>query len=606
MRRTLLSTVAAASVLLSASVQQANASGLEIGNVAFFHPDGAALQQWNAARMYWEGPDEALQWDRLPWIAVYRGHMADRLTGTSNGGATVHGFGYKVIGPNSYGTDDGRSILSLSGYAGSISREAANNGHPTGIVNDGDIAGEPGTGAFFAETSTRGQPEFQSLQVLGGRPGFNGFDGDPMMDPDIKDGEPDPVVVLGGGERFFLSEGTPYCGTDTPTMDNPMLDCFVHFDAISAAEDVRDGTSPDDAIIENGPTREDGRNLLKEAVDDGYVVIRTRHQYQQLLRKLRQDPQYAPKVLGVFAADDTFNDQPEERVRAAGLVRNPSTPLPDEVRGFSPTAALDKLGDLVIWGTPAGEWGPMENPTAFDTPNSVNPPSVRELTLIATIILDRRSEQVDKPFHLVIEVESTDNLPNNTNAIGTLRALKRADDVVRTLRQLELRRDIFSENENPFPTLILTAADSDGGAMQLLSSNRVDNIDDPVGAVAVNRTELPDEERLPNFLDGLGGREVFAPFKAEPDALSQFRPLADGEGSIDDAINVGQLRFAISWPSSADVAGGIISRAQGANAEQLQSRFSTRFDSTDVYRMQYATLFGIMLPSSKGQLAPSR
>ncbi len=121
-------------------------------------------------------------WDKLPWMAVYRGHMADRLTGTSNGGATVHSFGYKVIGPNSYGTDDGREILSLSGYPGSISREAANLGHPTGLVNDGDIAGEPGTGAFFAETATRGEPEFQSLQLLGGRPGFNGYAGNPEQD----------------------------------------------------------------------------------------------------------------------------------------------------------------------------------------------------------------------------------------------------------------------------------------------------------------------------------------------------------------------------------------------------------------------------------------
>ena len=615
MRKVLLSAAAAVLVTSGAAAEpriseprspEPRDNELEVGNVVFFHPDGSALQQWNAARMYWEGPDGFLQWDRMPWMAIYRGHMADRLTGTSNGGATTHAFGFKVTGPNSYGKDNGRTILSLSGYPGSISREAANAGHPTGLVNDGDIAGEPGTGAFFAETDTRGEPAFQTLQLLGGRPGFNGFDGDPEADPDITDGEPDPVVILGGGERFFLPEGTPYCGSSRLSLRQPRLDCFVHFDAIGAAEDVRDGMTPDQAILENGPARSDGRNLLQEAAADGYVIIRTRQQFNRLLRNLRNDPDYAPKVLGVFAADDIFNDQPEERVRAAGLIRSPETPIPDEVRRLPDDLALDKIGDLVIWGTPAGAWGPEQAPAAFETPNSVNPPSVRELTRMATLILDRRSRTADRPFHLVVEVESTDNLPNNTNAIGTLRALKRSDDVIRELRQLEQRRGLFGSGIGAFPTLLLTAADSDGGAMQVLSVNRAENVDDPVGSISANRTELPDEERLPNPLDGLGGREVFPPFQAEPDALFQFRPLADGAGETEGAITVERLRFAVSWPSGADVAGGIISRAQGANAGLLQSMFSGRFDNTDAYRLQYATLFGRMLPRAIGDLAPDR
>lgn len=580
---------------------------LEVGNVVFFHPDGSALQQWNAARMYWEGPDALLQWDRLPWMAVYRGHMADRLTGTSNGGATTHAFGYKVIGPNSYGTDDGRSILSLSDYPGSISREAANAGYPTGLVNDGDIAGEPGTGAFFTETATRGEPEFQSLQLLGGRPGFNGFDGDPEEDPDITDGEPDPVVILGGGEAFFLPEGTPWCGDLRPRLGRPNLDCFIHFDPIGAAEDVQDGMSPDDAIIANGPTRDDGRNLLMEAVDDGYTVIRTRREYNQLMRALRRDPYYAPKVLGVFAANDIFNDQPEERVRAAGLLRDFMTPIPPEVRNLPLDLAIDKIGDLVIWGTPASYWGPDADPSAFYSPNSVNPPTVAELTKMALIILDRRSRKVGTPFHVVVETESTDNLPNNTNAIGTLRALKRSDNVIREFRRFERRAGIYGRGPGgEYPSLILTAADSDGGAMQVLSLNRTEDVDRPVGAISANRTELPGEVPLPNPLDGLGGREVFPPFRAEPDALFLARPLPNGQGETDGAIFVERLRFAVSWPGSPDVAGGILSRAQGPNASLLQTVFSGRFDNTDVYRLQYATLFGEWLPRAVGDLAPDR
>ncbi len=593
---------------------------IEIGNVVFYHPDGSGLNHWTASRMYWDGPDGTSQWDRLPWMAVYRGHMADRLTGTSNGGATVHAFGFKVIGPNSYGTDNGRAIRALSGYPGSISREAASLGHPTGLVNDGDIAGEPGTGAFFAETATRGQPEAHSLQLIAGRPGFNGprtcpgdqvLDGitfpqsDPNADCDVTDGgDPDPIVIMGGGERFFLPQGTPYCGDAVLTLAEPRLDCFVHFDAIGAAEDVRDGMTPEQAIIENGPTREDGRNLLQEAAADGYVVIRTRGQFDEFVEKYQFNPSAAPKVLGLFSADDIFNDAPEERVRAAGLVRSPETPIPDEVLDLPVEEALAKIGDLIIWGTPAGPWGPAENPFAFTTANSVNPPSSREMARMANILLQESSRQVGKPYHLVLETESNDNIPNNTNAIGTLRALKRANDVIGHLRWVAEGQGQFAEAA--FPTLILTAADSEAGGIQVLSLNRTEDEDAPVGFVAANRTELPDEEILPNPADGLGGREVFPPFKAAPDALSEFRPLPDGTGSTEDAISVKELRFSVTWPSSADVAGGIVSRAQGPNASQLQSRFSSGFDSTDVYRMQYLTLFGELLPPSIGQLAPDR
>jgi alkaline phosphatase len=54
------------------------------------------------------------------------------------------------------------------------------------------------------------------------------------------------------------------------------------------------------------------------------------------------------------------------------------------------------------------------------------------------------------------------------------------------------------------------------------------------------------------------------------------------------------------------VAGAIVSRAEGINADLLRSEFSTRFDSSDVYRMVYLTLFGELLPASYGTTAPDR
>jgi alkaline phosphatase len=71
-------------------------AGQEVGSAIFFHPDGMGVNYWGAVRMRFVGPDGRLNWDRLPHLAVYTGHMKDALTATSHGGATVHAYGVKV------------------------------------------------------------------------------------------------------------------------------------------------------------------------------------------------------------------------------------------------------------------------------------------------------------------------------------------------------------------------------------------------------------------------------------------------------------------------------------------------------------------------------
>jgi alkaline phosphatase len=66
------------------------------------------------------------------------------------------------------------------------------------------------------------------------------------------------------------------------------------------------------------------------------------------------------------------------------------------------------------------------------------------------------------------------------------------------------------------------------------------------------------------------------------------------------------MDFAIGWVGTNDVGGAIISRAEGLNADLLRSEFSAQFDSSDVYRMIYVTLFGELLPASYGVAAPDR
>jgi len=519
MKRSLLVGVAALALSLPALAQDS----MPTGNVIFFHPDGTGLNHWNAGRMYWYGPDGLLNWDQLSHMAVYRGHMSDRLVGTSNGGATVHAFGYKVVGPGSFGQDggldpeepgaSGRPIKALSGFEGSIMREAAAAGHPVGIVNDGDLP-EPGTGVFLSEVGDRNLSNDIAAQFLDGRPGF--------------EGEALPKVLLGGGEGFLLPREAPACGEEIN------LDCYIHVDQVNG----------------RGPDRRDGRNLLREAADKGYEVIRTREEFDALWSRIQAEPDFMPMVLGLFSRDDIFNDTTEERLIALGLVDD--------------SKAESREGRLILWGSRPGTRGH-------------NPPTVAEMTEMALELLRRHSEAAGKPFLLVAETESCDNLPNNANAIGMLNAVKHADDAIAVIRKFIA--------ENP-ATMVLTAADSDGGGPQVFSPAPRNPLDDKrVGVSSGNPTGFGLNQGFP--LDGLEGQNS-APFIAAADAFGT------------------QMDFAIGWPGTNDVAGAILSRAEGLNAELLSSQFGARFDSTDVYRLMYATLFGKMLPDSYGQAAPTR
>ena len=183
-------------------------------NVIFIHPDGAGIANWQAARFYWAGPDAELNWDRIPHIAVYRGHMADSLSATSNGGATSHAYGIKV--PSSAFGTDGKSAsrpTAANGETGSIMHEAMRRGVRTGLVNSGSII-EPGTACFVASTAKRDDYEQITTQVV-----ESGVD-----------------VILSGGEEWFLP-------------------------ASKAGRHVKAGK------------RTDGRDLIEEAKKNGYTVV---------------------------------------------------------------------------------------------------------------------------------------------------------------------------------------------------------------------------------------------------------------------------------------------------------------------------------------------
>ncbi|MEM8633158.1 MAG: alkaline phosphatase [Pseudomonadota bacterium] len=183
----------------------------ETGNVIFFHPDGTGVNHWLAARMHTVGPDGELNWDKLPALGVYTGHMADRVTGTSHGGATVHAYGVKVVA-DSFGMNGKEALTAASGQEMSIAQEAMEAGKSVALVQSGHIA-EPGTAVFVASNESRRNAAEIAASVI----------------------ESGAQVIMAGGERFLLPAGT----------------------------EGRHGPGE----------RDDGQNLIEKAEELGYTIV---------------------------------------------------------------------------------------------------------------------------------------------------------------------------------------------------------------------------------------------------------------------------------------------------------------------------------------------
>lgn len=174
-----------------------------------------------------------------------------------------------------------------------------------------------------------------------------------------------PALLLGGGEQFFLPEGIQ----------------------------GRHGEG----------VRTDGKNLVEQARKAGYTVVFTREELLQL-------GTWPNRVLGLFAANDTFNDAPEEELIKEGKpLYEESAPTFDQMVQYS-------LGFLRAKG---------------------------------------------KPFFLVAEEEGTDNFAGDNNASGTFEALRRADRAIGVARRdVDLHKDI----------LLIVTSDSMCGGMTVVDA----------------------------------------------------------------------------------------------------------------------------------------
>jgi alkaline phosphatase len=154
--------------------------------------------------------------------------------------------------------------------------------------------------------------------------------------------------------------------------------------------------------------RADERNLVEEAKAAGYTVVFTKDALNAL-------PMNTVKVIGLFAHDDTFNEDTEEGLAAAGLAAfQPQAPRFDEMLAFIlPRAASNGEGYFIIGNE-----------------------------------------------------EATDNLSGENNTTATLEAAAGAD------RAIALA--LAEAKTNPALTVVV-ASDSDNGGMNATS----DDLDDP-------------------------------------------------------------------------------------------------------------------------------
>ncbi|MCU0547970.1 MAG: alkaline phosphatase [Leptolyngbya sp. Prado105] len=446
-------------------------------HVIFIHPDGTSPAHYAAARFASQGPDGRLNWDTLSNAGVYLGHMKNQLTGTSNAGAVTHANGVKVYA-ESFGLDEqGNPVQSLSSLNNcaiapgtTIMEEAVGAHKVTALINSGFIA-EPGTGAFAAQTGSPNTtaPSFprQNLAVIT----------EQILESGVN-------FIMGGGELHMLPVGTT----------------GRH---VTAEIDARFSTG--DAAIINRPQE----NLIEKAKSLGYTVVYTRDELFALLdpAKTSTPPQ---KVLGVFAAIHTFNDQPEEALAAT------NTPF------YLPTA-----------------------------------PTIGEMADVSQRLMEQHPNFGNGSL-MVLEEEGTDNFGNVNNAPGTIEALLRADEAI------GVALGFIERNPN---TLLITAADSDAGGLQV--------VDRPAGQpVGTLNTNANADGAFRNPLDGQTGTNS-QPFVAAPDASGDRFP------------------FGIGWVGTPDFAGSIVSKAHGLNADKLGSTV----DNTDIYRLMYETLFGTELPA---------
>lgn len=257
-------------------------------------------------------------------------------------------------------------------------------------------------------------------------------------------------------------------------------------------------------------SRTDGRDLISRARELGYTVVYNRDELIAAANDTR-----VSKLLGVFAHDHTFNDRPEEELRARGLL-------------------------LYVAGSP----------------------TIAEMSDATLKILSRNPKARTKGIFIVAEEEGTDNFGNVANAIGSLEAGRRADEAFGVFW------DFVNKNPN---TLLITAADSSAGGMSLLGPVTLSN---PLGDADINsisKVSKPYFEYVKAPLDGTDGAYT-APYYAPADRNGVRLPFAITWATLND-LSGGILARAIGLNAQKVTELGVID-----NTDIYRIKYYTLFD----------------------------
>jgi alkaline phosphatase len=180
-------------------------------------------------------------------------------------------------------------------------------------------------------------------------------------------------------------------------------------------------------------------------------------------------------------------------------------------------------------------------------------PDIAEMTRAALKIVAANP----RGFLMVINDETMDNLCDFLNSQAVIAALGKADEAIGVLAGHVAK--------NP-RTLLLTTADASSGGFTLYG-----RLPGPARLEAGRK--LPEKDSGTGApLDGARGTGS-EPFLAKPDRFGASLPFATG------------------WVSTGDVAGGVLVRGMGKQAEMVRGSL----DNTDIYRILYAALFGKLL-----------
>ena len=351
------------------------------GSVIFFHPDGMSLAHWDLGRIITEGPDGLSSWDKMPHIAVYKPHLKNNLTASSNAGATVHAYGVKA-GYKSFGKDNGKAFKYPS-----LLKEAQQKGFNTGLLQSGFLM-EPGTAVFASRSESR--KDFFGIT-------------EQLIKANLK-------ILLGGGEKYLLPKGVK-------------------------------GRFGEGA-------RTDGKNLIKQAKQRGYLVIYT-------LKELKNIPKSAKKVLGVFAYENTYNDKTEEILK-------------------------------------------QENLSHYNK----QAPTIAQMSNYALEFLARS----DKKFFLAVEEEGTDNFSNLNNAEGLFSAIKRS------LKAIEVFRKFLKMQKNTLLIVASDSNASSPALIDRLSSKRLFTLNKKIKNKSDVQAPLDRQANALPFVSQANEKGVVMPF----------------------------------------------------------------------------------------------